>query len=161
MAFHGFITITGKTQGLISAGCSTQESVGNKGLNEHVDEIMILALTHNISSFENNRHAIHSPLVISKHVDKSSPLLARALSTREEINCVINLYRTSIFGGREMYYSIKLEGAQLSDLTFDMPDVVSHNDAEAQEQLAIKYRSIIWTHHAAGTSGYSVWGEAE
>lgn len=57
MAFHGFITITGKTQGLISAGCSTQESVGNKGLNEHVDEI---------------------------------------ISTREEINCVINLYRTSM-----------------------------------------------------------------
>lgn len=96
MVFHGFITITGKTQALISAGCSTQESVGNKGLNEHVDEIMILALTHNISSFENNRHATHSPLVISKHVDKSSPLLARALSTREEINCVINLYRTSM-----------------------------------------------------------------
>ncbi|MEG1082608.1 MAG: type VI secretion system tube protein Hcp, partial [Pseudomonas sp.] len=30
MASHGYMTITGKVQGLISAGCSTQESVGNK-----------------------------------------------------------------------------------------------------------------------------------
>ncbi len=30
MANHGYMTITGKAQRLISAGCSTQNSIGNK-----------------------------------------------------------------------------------------------------------------------------------
>lgn len=161
MASHGYMTITGKVQGLISAGCSTQESVGNKFQSGHIDEIMILALSHRIANEGSIKRPIHSPLVISKYVDKSSPLLAKALSSREEINCVIRLYRVSKYGALEVYYSIELEGGQLAEVTFDVPDVVSHNDADAQEQLAIRYRGITWTHHSAGTSGHSRWGEDE
>ena len=161
MACHGYIKITGKTQGLISAGCSSQESIGNKAQSGHVDEIMVLALTHSMANVGSIKRPTHSPIVISKHVDKSSPLLAQALSAREEINCVINLYRISMFGALEVYFSIELKGAQLAELTFNVPDVVSHNDAEAQEQLAIRYQSITWTHHVAGTSGYSMWEETE
>ena len=42
MANHGYMTITGKAQGLISAGCSTQNSIGNKCQDGHTDEIMML-----------------------------------------------------------------------------------------------------------------------
>ena len=43
MASHGYMTITGKTQALISAGCSTQDSIGNRCQTAHTDEIMVLS----------------------------------------------------------------------------------------------------------------------
>lgn len=53
MANHGCMTITGKAQGLISAGCSTQESIGNKCQTGHADEIMVLSYTHNMINIGN------------------------------------------------------------------------------------------------------------
>lgn len=90
MANHGYMTITGKAQGLISAGCSTQDSIGNKCQSGHTDEIMVLSYTHNMVNIGNINKPTHSPIIITKNVDKASPLLAQALSTREEINCTIS-----------------------------------------------------------------------
>lgn len=98
MANHGYMTINGKAQGLISAGCSTQGSIGNKYQAEHTDEIMVLSYSHNMTNIGNINSATHSPIIITKVVDKSSPLLAQALSNREEINCTISFYRVSSFG---------------------------------------------------------------
>ncbi|WP_455918161.1 type VI secretion system tube protein TssD, partial [Pseudomonas cerasi] len=56
------------------------------------------------------------------------------------------------------FYSISIEGGVITDLTLDMPHVILQNDAEPQEHLAIRYRSITWAHHLAGTTGYSAWG---
>lgn len=161
MASHSYMTITGKKQGLISAGCSTQDSIGNKCQNGHTDQIMVLAVNHALSATGNPRHATHHPIHTTKNIDKSSPLLAGALDRREEIECVIDLYRSSPQGSQELYFTIKIEGGQLASLDFDVPHSVTMGDSEPQELLAIRYRSITWTHHAAGTSGYGVWGNAE
>lgn len=161
MASHGYMTITGKTQGLISAGCSSQDSIGNKCQSGHLDEIMVLALNHSMANVGNTKHATHGPIIITKNVDKSSPLLAQALTSREVINCVISFYRTSPYGAQEKFYSIELDGGQIADLMLDLPHAILQNDAEAQEQVSIRYRSITWTHHLAGTSGLSYWGENE
>ncbi|MGE8177637.1 Hcp family type VI secretion system effector [Pseudomonas fluorescens] len=155
MANHGFMTITGKAQGLISAGCSTQESIGNKCQTGHTDEIMVLSYSHNMANIGNINKPIHNPIVITKNVDKSSPLLSQALSSREEINCLISFYRISSFGSQEKFYTVEIRGGIISDLTVDMPHVVLQNDVEPQEHVAIRYRDIIWTHHLAGTCGYS------
>ncbi|HCS43716.1 MAG TPA: type VI secretion system tube protein Hcp [Pseudomonas sp.] len=159
MANHGYMKIDGKIQGLISAGCSTQASIGNKCQTAHADEIMVLSYSHNMSNIGNVNKPTHNPIIITKNIDKSSPLLAQALSKREEINCVISFYRISSFGLQEKFYTIEIRGGMVADLTLDMPHVVLQNDVEPQEHLAIRYRDILWTHHLAGTSGYSSWGE--
>ncbi|MBD8601842.1 MULTISPECIES: Hcp family type VI secretion system effector [unclassified Pseudomonas] len=161
MANHGYMTITGKAQGLISAGCSTQDSIGNKCQAGHTDEIMVLSYTHNMVNIGNINKPTHSPIIITKNVDKASPLLAQALSTREEINCTISFYRVSSFGMQEKFYSVSINGGIIADLTLEMPHAILQSDAEPQEHIAIRYRDITWTHHAAGTSGYSTWGNNE
>lgn len=161
MASHGYMTITGKAQGLISAGCSSQDSIGNKCQVGHTDEIMVLALNHSMANIGNIKHATHGPIVITKNVDKSSPLLAQALTNREELKCTISFFRTSQYGAQEKFYTIELQGGQIADLMLDLPHAVLQSDAEAQEQLSIRYRRIAWTHHLAGTSGVSYWGENE
>ena len=157
MANQGYMTITGKAQGLISAGCSTQESIGNKCQSAHADEIMVLSYNHNMANFGNIDRPTHKPILITKNVDTSSPLLAQALSSREEINGVIHFYRISSFGLHEKFYTVEIKGGVVVDLTLDMPHAVLQNDVEPQEHLAIRYRYITWTHHLAGTSGYSSW----
>ena len=161
MANHGYMTITGKAQGLISAGCSTQDSIGNKCQAAHTDEIMVLSYSHNMVNIGNINKPTHSPIIITKSVDKSSPLLAQALSTREEMNCTISFYRVSSFGMQEKFYSVSINGGIIADLTLEMPHAILQNDAEPQEHVAIRYREITWTHHAAGTSGYTTWGNNE
>ncbi|WP_110971659.1 type VI secretion system tube protein TssD [Pseudomonas huaxiensis] len=53
MANHSYLSITGKKMGLISAGCSTQASIGNKCQVGHTDQILILALNHAMTSVSN------------------------------------------------------------------------------------------------------------
>lgn len=161
MANYGYMTITGKMQGRISAGCSTQASIGNKCQIAHANEIMVLSYSHNMTTIGNISRPTHNPLVITKNVDKSSPLLAQALSNREEISCTISFYRTSTSGFEEKFFTIEIEGGLIADLTLDMPHVVIQNDVEPQEHLAIRYREITWRHHLASTSGYASWGNDE
>lgn len=161
MANQGYMTITGTTQGLISAGCSGQDSIGNKCQPAHLDEIMVLSFAHNMGNLQNSKHASHGPILITKNIDKSSPLLAQALANREPVDCTIDFYRTSSVGAQEKFYTVKIKGGLIADLSVDVPHVVLQNDAQAQEHLAIRYQDITWTHHLAGTSGYAIWDDRQ
>lgn len=160
MASHGYMTITGRQQGLISAGCSSHESIGNKCQTGHLDEIMVLSFTHEMLNAENSSQATHTPIMITKNVDKSSPLLAQALASREPIDCTIDLYRNTPSGGQEKFYSMKIDGCLIVNLNVDMPHATQDNDAEPQEVVAIRYQDIIWTHHTASTSGSASWNQS-
>ena len=101
--------------------------------------------------------AYHGPVVITKNIDKSSPLLAVALSNGEELDCVLNFYRISPFGQHPKYYTVDIRGCIIASVTVEVPHSILLNDVDAQGHLSIGYREIIWTHHLAGTSGYSSW----
>lgn len=49
MSNLAYLTINGKTQGSISAGCSSLDSIGNKAQIAHLDQIMVYAVTHSMS----------------------------------------------------------------------------------------------------------------
>ncbi|MFJ4457606.1 Hcp family type VI secretion system effector [Pseudomonas sp. NPDC089392] len=161
MAHHGYISIVGARQGLISAGCSTEESMGNRCQSGHRDEIMVLGFSHTRSLLGNIQRTQHRPILITKHIDKSSPLLAQAMETLEPLNCEIHFYRVSRSGGQELYYSVRLTGVLIVDQRVEMPHSVLQNGQEAQEYLALRYRDIDWRHHISGTSGYGSWGSNE
>ena len=161
MASHGYMVIEGKVQGLLSEGCSTAPSIGNKCQISHKDEIMVLSFDHKMNTLGNTEYAHHNPIIITKFIDKSSPLLAQALATREELTCTLNFYRASGPVGQEKYYSVEIEGAQIADLTVSMPHSILQNDVEPQETVAIRYRNITWRNHATNSSGYTTWEGAQ
>ena len=138
MANISYLSLSGETQGLISAGCSTLDSVGNKAQPEHKDQIMVYALMHSISRSQNVNH---HELIITKPVDKSSPLLAKALSDKEKMAiCEFILYRTSKAG-----------------IYFVTPHAVLEKELEPQERIAFIYEDISWEHTLAGTNAMSKW----
>jgi type VI secretion system Hcp family effector len=165
MANPSYMTITGKRQGLISAGCSGQDSIGNKCQAGHEDEIMVLAYSHNMAAGNDGGSSggrgNHMPIVLTKNIDKSTPLLASALHEGEEIECKINFYRTSSVGGQEKYFTVTLVGGRIANLNLQVPHAIHMGDAQPQELISIRYREIYWVHHKASTSAYSTWGNED
>ena len=126
---------------------------------------MVLAYSHDMVTGNDGSIAggrgKHMPVMITKAIDKSSPLLASALHEREEVECIINLYRTASAGGQERYYSIHLTGARIAHISQQVPHAIRMNDAEPQELVSIRYREIAWAHLPGATSAYSAWGDED
>lgn len=151
-----YLTLIGEKQGLISSGCSTLDSIGNRFQQGHEDQIQVLSLDHVINREQNVNH---QPLAFTKPIDKSSPLLGVAISNNESMTAVFSMYRTNSTGVIEDFYGIKLTGATLVDIASMYPNSIENNNLIPSERVLLKYKSITWEHKIAGTSGYSIWDE--
>ncbi|MBW7982024.1 type VI secretion system tube protein TssD [Enterobacillus tribolii] len=67
-----YMRIKGKKQGLISAGCGSFDSIGNKYQAGHEDDIFVLSYQHLTTR---SQHVNHQPVLILKLIDKSSLLV--------------------------------------------------------------------------------------
>ncbi len=152
MAHTAYLSIIGKTQGSISQGCNTKDSIGNKAQESHDNEITVLACNYTLT-----KHGGPAEVVITKPIDKSSPLLGNAFSKQEHLQCTIHFFRTNEQGYNENFYSIELVDALITTLSFDQPNVLNSGDEDMSEVLHLSYRDIIWKHKIAGTEGYETW----
>ncbi|ENA0609660.1 Hcp family type VI secretion system effector [Enterobacter bugandensis] len=151
-----YLTLNGNIQGLISAGCSSPDSIGNKAQLTHYDQIMVLGLTHNLVRQKNVNHLA---LTVAKPVDKSSPLLGKAITDNELLSCEFSFYRTNRTGVNECYYKVKLTNARIASIHLRVPHTLNDSEGQPEESIELTYESINWEHTAAGTSAYSFWEE--
>ncbi len=149
-----FMTVKGSTQGLISEGAFTPESVGNIYQNGHEDEIFINSYEYgastpvNLSSGQPTGQRTHDSLNIIKLVDKSSPLLFEAHNKGETLTHVeLKAYRISYMGKQEHFYTIALEDARIVNLNSS-----SSSGMEPTEIISFSYRKIELRHEIASTS---------
>ncbi|MCJ8501791.1 Hcp family type VI secretion system effector [Desulfatitalea alkaliphila] len=166
MPTPAYLTIEGNSQGLITQGAFTEESVGNIYQEGHEDEVLVQALSHDITiprdpqSGQPTGQRVHKPLVITKVLDKASPLLCNALCSGERLTkCTIKFYRTSADGQQEHYYTIELEDAIIVDIKTYMPNCQDPAQAHFThlEDVAFTYRKITWNHVVSGTEGTDDW----
>ena len=108
MAQPVYIKIEGSTQGLISSGASTQDSIGNRYQSGHEDEIMAQEVSHVITvptdpqSGQPSGQRVHKPFSFTCSLNKAVPLLYNALTKGERLTTVeVYWYRTSSGGGSE------------------------------------------------------------
>lgn len=161
-----YMSIEGTTQGKITEGATTPESVGNIYQNGHEDETIVKAFTHNINIPRNTTtgqptgQRTHNPLVVTKLIDKSSPLLYSALTKGETLKKVeLKWYRTSYAGKLEHYYSMILEDAVITnmDASMESQETTSAGQVMPLETVSFSYRKISWRHETASTSGEDDW----
>jgi len=166
MPTPAYLSIQGSTQGKITEGAFTEDSVGNIYQEGHENEILVEAFSHTVSvptdpqSGQPTGQRVHQPLTITKVFDKSSPMLYKALTTGELLpRCEIKWYRTSQTGTQEHYFTIKLEDAIITNITGRMPNCQDPNQAHFTqlEDVSFSYRKITWTHEIASTSGEDDW----
>lgn len=151
-----YLKLNGNNQGLISKGCSTFDSIGNKYQSGHEDEILVYEFSSNLSMHQN---VSFQPIDIRKTIDKASPLLSQSLVSNELLTCEFFFYRTSGNSGLELYYKIKLTDASIVNISCFYPNSITHNEVQPEESLSIRFKSITWEHVTAGTSSYSIWDE--
>ncbi|WP_240634908.1 type VI secretion system tube protein TssD [Brenneria salicis] len=81
-------------------------------------------------------------------MDKSSPLLAMALSNHEVLQCEFAFYRISETGGMEKYFVIKLRDARIVELKLSAPHSMTQNEMPPQESVSFKYAWAVLTNAA-------------
>ena len=87
MPIPAYMSVEGVTQGLITGGALSEDSVGNLYQEGHDDEFMVQAFEHQIAIPRDAQIGqpsgtrIHMRMKVTKIFDKSSPLLYQALVT--------------------------------------------------------------------------------
>ena len=151
---------------VLTQEANTLESLGEKYVEDHEDEFMVQAISHEMmiprdpQSGQPTGRRVHYPLTVTKYLDKSSPLLAAALSggTRLDL-CRLSFYRTSPLGQQELYYTVELHDAAITSIRLMMPNALDQVTQHYghMEEVSFSYREIIWTHEIGGTQGEDDW----
>jgi type VI secretion system secreted protein Hcp len=147
MALNAYLTLKGEKQGDIK-GSVTQK--GREG------KIMVIAVEHEIISPRDPASGLptgkrmHKPFVITKELDKSSPLLYRALCTNERISGFELQFwapaQNPSASNEVQRYTVKLSDASIGDIRFHMPNN-KHLELvrlSEYEEVAFTYKEIEW-----------------
>jgi type VI secretion system secreted protein Hcp len=120
-------------------GSSTQK--GREG------QIMVIAVEQTTSKAVGGRTNT-APLLITKEVDTSSPLLHQALANGEVMTeFTLQFWRAMPTGGEEQYYTVKLTNARITNMRTVL---LNTKDPELQryeprEEVTFTYDTIEWT----------------
>ncbi|MEN5300965.1 Hcp family type VI secretion system effector [Pseudomonas sp. TWI628] len=166
MPTPAYIKITGKTQGNITAGAFTADSVGNIYREGHEDQILVQQVNHRITvptdpqSGQPAGERVHGPLIFTCTLNKAVPLLYSALSSGEMLPEVeLFWYRTSVDGVLEHFFTTKLIDAVIIDIDLELPHVQDKDNSEFTQivKVSMAYRGIEWVHITASTAGGDDW----
>lgn len=166
MPTPAFISIKGKTQGHITKGAFTPDSVGNIFQENHENQILVQEIEHLLyiptdpQSGQPAGQRVHGPFTFTSALNKATPMLYQALATGETLPEVeVQWYRTSTDGFQEHFFTTQLEDATIVNVSTVLPHA-QDEDMAAYTQLvkvAMAYRKVTWTHVAAGTEASDDW----
>lgn len=162
MALNAYLKLKGQKSGEIK-GSVTQKGRENK--------IMVIAVSHEIVSPRDAASGLptgkrmHKPFVITKELDKSSPLLYQVLCTNENVSewelqfWTPQLRATTGTGAEVQHYTVKLTNANIASISFRMannkhPDLMKFAE---YEEVAFTYQQIDWTWNDGGITCSDSW----
>ncbi|WP_259779351.1 Hcp family type VI secretion system effector [Aestuariispira ectoiniformans] len=165
MPVQAYISIEGETQGLISQGATTFDSVTNEWQAGHEDEILVHAFDHAVVTPRDPQSGnptgtrIHQPFKFTTSLNKAVPLMYNSLVTGELLpKVILNWYRVQA-SEQVNFFRTELEEALIVDINCAMPHVKNVDSKDYTQLVDVKmtYRKIIWEHVVAGTSGSDDW----
>jgi len=162
MALSPYLKLKGTKQGEIKG------SVIQKG---REGKIMVIAVSHEIVSPRDAASGLptgkrmHKPFVITKELDKSSPLLYNMLVNNENISewelefWTPQIKASTGTGAEVQHYTIKLTNANIASINFRMannrhPDLMKFAE---YEEVAFTYEKIEWIWKDGGISAEDSW----
>ncbi|SHO54422.1 type VI secretion system tube protein TssD [Vibrio quintilis] len=157
MAHVSYLSLTGEKQGLISSGCNTKDSMGNRYQETHTNEITVLECQYSMSKLPSQPGIKHGGIQITKPKDKASPLLATAFAKQEHLEGTIVFYRTNEKGHYEKHYAIEFQKAVITGISISLPHTVHNNSEEMHEVITLNYKGIQIIHFPCGTMASDGW----
>jgi type VI secretion system secreted protein Hcp len=157
MALNAYLRLRGERQGEIK-GSVTQAG--------REDSIMVIGANHELmvptdpaSGLPSGKRS-HTPFIITKEVDRSSPLLYRALMDNENIyEWRLEFWQPSPSGQEVQFYTVELVDASISDIRFEMlnnkyPENMQHKE---REHISFCYKQIRWIWMEGGIEAEDYW----
>lgn len=157
MALNAYLTLKGQKQGQIK-GSVTQK--GREG------SIAVYAVNHEVLSPRDAGSGLatgkrqHKPIVITKEIDKASPLLFKALVTNETLTeAVLKFFAPQANGTEANNYTIKLTNAAIASIQTDMENNKFEPGTKLPvlERIALTYQKIEWTWVDGGVTTGDDW----
>ena len=162
MALNAYLRLKGQKQGEIK-GSVTQK--GREG------SIMVIAVSHEIVSPRDPASGLptgkrmHKPFVITKELDKSSPLLYNVLVNNENVPewklefWTPQLSAQAGVGAEKQHYTVELMNANVAAISFRMlnnknPELTRYAEFE---EVAFTYQKITWTWKDGGITANDDW----
>jgi type VI secretion system secreted protein Hcp len=167
MALMAYMYAVGQKSGQIKG------SVHQKG---REDSVQVIGYSHEIVSPRDPHSGLptgqrmHKPLVITKQLDKSTPILYNVMCTNENLSSVtIKFWSAQVKSGTAVntsvqHYTIKLTNASIAQiLAYSADD--SHTETtkageksgEDVEKISFSYQKIEWTWTDGGISAQDDW----
>jgi type VI secretion system secreted protein Hcp len=157
MALNAYLNLKGQKTGDIK-GSVTQK--GREG------KIMVIAVSHEIVSPRDPASGLptgkrmHKPMVITKELDKATPLLYNVLINNENITeWQLQFWQPSATGAEKQHFTIKLTNANIASIAMRLPNN-KHPDLlkfETYEEIAFTYQKIEWTWTDGGITAMDDW----
>jgi type VI secretion system secreted protein Hcp len=162
MALNAYLKMKGQKTGDVK-GSVTQK--GREG------RIMVIAVNHEIVSPRDAASGLptgkrmHKPFVITKELDKATPLLYNILVTNENIPewelqfWTPQLSASTGVGSEKQHFTVKLTNANIANIQFVMannkhPDLMKYAE---YEEIAFTYQKIEWTWNDGGITAQDDW----
>jgi type VI secretion system secreted protein Hcp len=150
-----------KANGVDIKGESIQSSLGRQ------DSIECLYFEHTVQSARDAGSGMPSgkrqylPIIIRKRVDKSSPLLYKALVENQALSGTFKFYRPNPTGDgtTEQFYTINFKNGRLTSLKQFVAETYQPTTANFPplEEVGIIFNAISWTYTNGGVTFEDNW----
>ncbi|WP_437292883.1 type VI secretion system tube protein TssD [Sorangium sp. So ce426] len=103
---------------------------------------------------------MHKPFIVTKDLDRSTPLLLSILSHNESIpRWELQFYRSIAIGVERPVFTVQLTNANISSIQFHMLNVRNPGQSRLpeQEEVAFTYQKVVWTWNDGGASAEDDW----
>ncbi len=167
MPMPAYMSIEGEVQGLITAGATTADSIGNERQIGHEDQIIVQAFDHLVTIPRDPQAGlttgtrIHKPVTFTCTLNKAVPLMYNAMVTGELLpKLEMQWYRVE--GAEQVnFFTTSWEDGTIVDIRTRMPHCQdpAMTDFTQLIDVSFSYRKIMWEHVSAGTSASDDWRE--
>lgn len=154
---HLFLKINGK----VILGESTQSSLGRADSIECISYEQSVNTAREAATNVVTARRQFTPLKIVKRIDRSSPLLLKALSENQKVEGVLRFFRPNPSGDgtTEQFYTVEIsEGNVASVKQFIAPTIKAETAGEPPlEEITFVFKNITWTYTNGGVTHTDKW----
>ena len=150
-----------KSNGADVAGDSSQVSLGRENSIECIYfESGVVTAREAGSAIATGRRQ-HQPVLIRKRIDKSSPLIAKALCNNEVIEGIFKFFRPNPAGDgtTQQFYTISIKNGRVDHQRVWVPDTIvpATSTEPPQEEVSFVFGEIKWTYTDGGVEHVDTW----
>ena len=152
-----------KASGADIKGESTQHSLGRENSIECLYFEQAVKTAREAGSGMASGRRQYEPLLIRKRIDKSSPLIAKALVENQVIEATFKFFRPTPAGDgtTQQFYTIKIEDGRVASQKMYVPDTIvpATSTEPPLEEVSFVFHTISWTFTNGGVTHEDTWDQ--